>query len=66
MHQFEDRIILHDIGQAQQIGGLADENIRRIEKTTGACIVARGQEMLLDDSKGSVAAARAVREDPIH
>ncbi len=32
MHQFEDRMILHDIGQAQQIGGLADENIRLIEK----------------------------------
>ncbi|MGM9525966.1 MAG: PhoH family protein, partial [Peptococcaceae bacterium] len=62
MHQFEDRIILHDIGQAQQIGGLADENIRRIEKTTGACIVARGQEILLGGSKGSVAAARAVLE----
>ena len=60
MHQFEDRIILHDIGQAQQIGGLADENIRRIEKATGACIVARGQELLLGGSKGSVAAARAV------
>ena len=47
MHQFEDRIILQDIGQAQQIGGLADENIRLIEKRTGARIVARGQEILL-------------------
>lgn len=34
MQQFEDRIILQDIGQAQQIGGLADENIRLIEKRT--------------------------------
>ena len=60
MHQFEDRIILQDIGQAQQIGGLADENIRLIEKRTGARIVARGQEILLGGSKGSIAAARAV------
>ena len=60
MQQFEDRIILQDIGQAQQIGGLADENIRLIEKRTGACIVARGQEILLGGSKGSVAAAKLV------
>ncbi len=60
MHQFEDRIILHDIGQAQQIGGLADENIRLIEKRTGARIVARGQEILLGGSTGSIAAARTV------
>ena len=43
MSQFEDKIILKDIGQAQQIGGLADENIRAIEKRTGIRIVARGQ-----------------------
>lgn len=60
MHQFEDRMILHDIGQAQQIGGLADENIRLIEKRTGARIVARGQEILLGGSTGSIAAARTV------
>ena len=60
MQQFEDRIILQDIGQAQQIGGLADENIRLIEKRTGACIVARGQEILLGGSKGRVAAAKLV------
>lgn len=60
MHQFEDRIVLQDIGQAQQIGGLADENIRLIEKRTGARIVARGQEILLGGSRGSIAAARAV------
>lgn len=60
MHQFEDRIVLQDIGQAQQIGGLADENIRLIEKRTGARIVARGQEILLGGSKGSIAAARTV------
>lgn len=62
MYQFDDRIILQDIGQAQQIGGLADENIRLIEKKTGARIVARGQEILLGGSAGSVAAARAVLE----
>ncbi len=60
MHQFEDRMILHDIGQAQQIGGLADENIRLIEKRTGARIVARGQEILLGGCTGSIAAARTV------
>lgn len=45
MNQFGDRIVLQDIGQAQQIGGLVDENIRVIEKKTGAKIVARGQEI---------------------
>ena len=62
MQQFEDRIVLQHIGQAQQIGGLADENIRLIEKRTGARMVARGQEILLGGSKGSIAAARAVLE----
>ena len=62
MSQFEDKIILKDIGQAQQIGGLADENIRAIEKRTGARIVARGQDILLGGSQGSVQAARIVLE----
>ena len=62
MSQFEDKIILKDIGQAQQIGGLADENIRVIEKRTGARIVARGQDILLGGSQGSVQAARIVLE----
>jgi len=60
--QFEDKIVLQDIGQAQQIGGLADENIRLIEKHTGACIVARGQELLLGGNRENVRAARAVLE----
>ncbi len=62
MSQFEDRIVLQDIGQAQQIGGLADENIRLIEKRTGARVVARGQDILLGGSQASVMAARTVLE----
>ncbi len=62
MSQFEDKIILKDIGQAQQIGGLADENIRAIEKRTGARIVARGQDILLGGSQGSVQAVGIVLE----
>lgn len=62
MNQFEDRIVLQDIGQAQQIGGLADENIRIIEQRTGARVVARGQEILLGGSQTSVLAARTVLE----
>ena len=62
MGQFEDRIVLQDIGQAQQIGGLADENIRIIEKATGARLVARGQDILLSGSQPSVKSARAILE----
>lgn len=46
----------------QQIGGLADENIRLIEKRTGARVVARGQDILLGGSQASVMAARTVLE----
>ena len=60
MSQFEDRIILADIRQAQQIGGLADENIRMIEKATGARLVARGQDILLSGSQPAVRSARSI------
>ncbi len=60
MQQFADKILLRDIGQAQAIGGLADENIRLIEKRTGASVVARGQEILLGGPAESVRAARTV------
>lgn len=60
MNQFDDRIVLQDIGQAQQIGGLVDENIRVIEKKTGAKIVARGQEILLGGTQEDIMAARIV------
>lgn len=60
MHQFEDRIVLRDIGQAQQIGGMFDEHIQVIEKNTGAKIVARGQEILLGGSRRNVDAAHAI------
>ena len=62
MGQFEDRIVLQDIRQAQQIGGLADENIRIIEKATGARLIARGQDILLSGSQPSVKSARAILE----
>ena len=62
MGQFEDRIILADIRQAQQIGGLADENIRIIEKATGARLVARGQDILLSGSQPAVKSAHAILE----
>ena len=58
MTQFEDKIILEDIGQAQQISGLFDENIKLIEKRTGAEIIARGQEILLGGKRSRVDAAR--------
>lgn len=60
LQQFADKILLRDIGQAQAIGGLADENIRLIEKRTGASVVARGQEILLGGPAESVRAARTV------
>lgn len=62
LEQFDDRIMLPDIRYAQQLSGLADENITLIEKQTGARIVARGQQILLGGSHGSIQAARNVIE----
>ena len=62
LEQFDDRIMLPDIRFAQQLSGLADENIELIEKQTGARIVARGQQILLGGSHGSIQAARNVIE----
>lgn len=60
MSQFEEKIILQDVRQAQQIFGLANENMEILEKATGAVLVARGQEILIGGTKEAVTAVRRV------
>lgn len=62
MDQMQEKLVLKDIGQAQQICGLADEHIRMIEKATGAQMVIRGQEILLNGAAEQRQAARIVLE----